>query len=186
MRSLGLAAALAAPLVVAACGDTAPTTAPTAPSAFAHAAQGDTRLVQMMDACDPASFDAAIGPGTCTRAGGVRFENFISLLGRHQAVGSWHFAPATINARVGQTLLAFNQGGEVHTFTEVAEFGGGIVPDLNLLSGNPVPAPECLALTGPDFVPPGGSDTEEVEEPGTERYMCCIHPWMRAVVEARP
>lgn len=185
MRSLGLAAALAAPLVLAACGDIAPTTAPAAPSAFVPAAQRDTRLVQMMDACDPASFNAAIGPGTCTRAGGVRFENFISLLGRHQTVGSWHFAPATINARVGQTLLAFNQGGEVHTFTEVAEFGGGIVPDLNLLSGTPVPAPECLALTGPDFVPPGGSETEEVEEPGTEHYMCCIHPWMRAVVEAR-
>lgn len=185
MRSLFMAAALAAPLVLAACGDTAPTTAPAGPSALLPAAHGDTRRVQIMDACDPASFNAAIGPGTCVRDGGVRFENFISLLGRHQAVGAWHFAPATINARVGQTLLASNQGGEVHTFTEVDEFGGGIVPDLNLLSGNPVPAPECLALTGSDFVPPGGSYTDEVEEPGTERYMCCIHPWMRAVVEAR-
>jgi hypothetical protein len=28
----------------------------------------------------------------------------------------------------------------------------------------------------------GGAD--EVEEPGTEHYQCCIHPWMRATVIA--
>ena len=187
MRSLGIAAAVtAAPLVLAACGDTTPTTAPVAAPALVPEAHGETRLVLMMDACDPASFNDAVGPGTCTRAGGVRFDDFIRLLGRHQAVGAWRFAPATVHARVGEMLLAVNRGGEVHTFTQVAEFGGGIVPDLNQLSGTPVPAPECLALAGGDFVPPGGIDTDEVGEAGTERYMCCIHPWMRAVVEARP
>ncbi len=35
-------------------------------------------------------------------------------------------------------------GGELHTFTKVATFGGGFIPPLNQLSGNPVPAPECL------------------------------------------
>jgi hypothetical protein len=24
-----------------------------------------------------------------------------------------------------------------------------------------------------------------VDEPGTELYQCCIHPWMRAVVDVR-
>lgn len=183
MRRIPLNTALvAAPLLLLACGDTAPPTEPAAQ----FAAHGTTRRVQMMDACDPETFNAAVAPGTCSRNGGVRFDRFIRLLGAHQSIGAWHFAPATINARVGQTLVAVNHGGEVHTFTEVEEFGGGIIPDLNVLSGNPVPAPECLALAGSDFVPPGGTYTDEVEEPGVERYECCIHPWMRAVVNARP
>jgi hypothetical protein len=61
----------------------------------------------------------------------------------------------------------------------------GIIPDLNLLAGVPVQAPECLALAPGDFVPPGGFATDDVEEEGTELYQCCIHPWMRAVVTAR-
>jgi hypothetical protein len=128
--------------------------------------------ILMMDACDPETFNAAIGPGTCVRQGGVRFERFLRLLGQHQSVGPWRFAPATIHARVGQTLHAVNHGGEVHTFTEVEEFGGGIIPDLNDLAGTPIPAPECLALTGADFVPPGGTHTDEVEEsaPGCELW----------------
>ena len=47
-------------------------------------------------------------------------------------------------------------------------------------------APECQALAQDDFIPPGGfDDDDEVEEPGTEKYQCCIHPWMRAIVTAR-
>jgi plastocyanin len=170
-------------LLLGGCDDAARSTAPQ--PELKTIAGGEQRLVQMMDACEPESFNAAVGPGTCIRAGGLTFAKFIALLGRHQKVGAWHFAPPTLNARVGQELLAVNQGGEVHTFTEVEEFGGGIVPDLNNLSGEPVPAPECLALEPDDFVPPGGTYTDEVEEEGTERYQCCIHPWMRAVVTAR-
>jgi plastocyanin len=170
-------------LLLGGCDDAARSTAPQ-PELKAIAG-GEQRLVQMMDACEPESFNAAVGPGTCTRSGGLTFAKFIALLGRHQKVGAWHFAPPTLNARVGQELLAVNQGGEVHTFTEVEEFGGGIVPDLNNLSGEPVPAPECLALEPDDFVPPGGTYIDEVEEEGAERYQCCIHPWMRTVVTAR-
>jgi plastocyanin len=149
------------------------------------AAGGTERRVNMTDACDPTSFNAVLGPGTCTRNGGVRFTQFIELLRKHQTVGAWHFAPPRLRVKVGQTLLAVNRGGEVHTFTEVDEFGGGIVPDLNALSGNPTPAPECLTLEPDDFVPPGGTYTDEVEVEGVERYMCCIHPWMRTTVHAR-
>jgi hypothetical protein len=78
-----------------------------------------------------------------------------------------------------------NHGGEVHTFTEVEEFGGGIVPNLNTLAGTPEPAPECLALAGSAFILPGGTFEDEVAAPGTEHYQCCIHPWMHAVVTAR-
>jgi plastocyanin len=139
----------------------------------------------MSDACEPESFNAALGPGSCVGNGGVRFAKFLQLLGRHQKAGAWHFAPSSLKVRVGQELLAVNRGGEEHTFTEVEEFGGGIVPDLNALAGEPVPAPECLALAPGDFVAPGGSTTDDVEEEGTELYQCCIHPWMRTVVAAR-
>jgi hypothetical protein len=138
-------------LLLAGCDDAARTTAPR-PELKAIAG-GEQRQVQMMDACDPQSFNAAIGPGTCIRQGGVDFTKFLTLLGQHHKVGALNFAPPTLNARVGQELLAVNHDGEVHTFTEVEEFGGGIIPDLNALSGEPVPAPECLSLEPGDFVP---------------------------------
>jgi plastocyanin len=170
-------------LLLGGCDDAARSTAPR--PELKRIAGGEQRQVQMMDACDPQSFNAVLGAGSCTRQGGVDFAKFLALLGKHQKVGAWHFAPPTLKVRVGQELLAINQGGEVHTFTEVEEFGGGIVPDLNNLSGEPVPAPECLSLEPGDFVPPGGTFTDEVEEEGTESYQCCIHPWMRTVVTAR-
>ena len=114
------------------------------------------------------------------------FTAIIDQLTAMGEVGAWRFAPSNnVQAQVGQTLLAINRGGEVHTFTEVEEFGGGVVPLLNQLSHNTEVAPECLALAPSDFIPPGGTARDEVEEPGTERYQCCIHPWMRAVVTAR-
>jgi hypothetical protein len=81
-------------------------------------------------------------------------------------------------------FVAVNRGGEVHTFTEVAQFGGGIVPILNTLTNNPVVAPECNALEPDDFVAPGGTYREEpLEGSGTARFQCCIHPWMRLEVK---
>jgi plastocyanin len=139
--------------------------------------------VNMQDACDPDTFNAVLGPGTCVRNGGVKFDDFISQLTRLARVGAWHFAPPQVNARVGQEFLAINRGGEVHTFTEVEEFGGGIVPMLNELAKTPVVAPECKSLDDDDFVAPGATYTDEIEEEGVEKYQCCIHPWMR--LEAR-
>ena len=74
----------------------------------------------------------------------------------------------------------------MHTFTEVEEFGGGKIEVLNTLSGNPVPAPECQNLAPSDFIAPGASYTDEVEERGTDHYQCCIHPWMRLDLHVRP
>jgi plastocyanin len=139
-------------------------------------------MVNMHDACEPDSFNAAAGAGTCIRNGGVTFDLFIAQLTQHQFVGAWHFAPdVTPNAKVGETFLASNTGGEVHTFTEVANFGGGLVAPLNQLSGNPNVAPECLALDPDDFVAPGQTYHETVDHAGTVKYQCCIHPWMRLV-----
>jgi plastocyanin len=147
------------------------------------AAQGASQhVVTMFDACDPETFDAALGAGTCTRPGGVRFATFLDQLGKHHSIGAWHFAPPEVTMRVGQMLVATNSGGETHTFTEVDEFGGGIVPLLNQLTGLTEVAPECNRLTARDFLAPGASSREEEEEAGVEKYQCCIHPWMRAEV----
>jgi hypothetical protein len=29
-----------------------------------------------------------------------------------------------------------------------------------------------------DFVQPGGTYTEKLDEAGTKKFQCCIHPWM--------
>jgi plastocyanin len=173
---------------ITACGDEgSPPAAPLASSGFAvfqHNGEHE-RKVSMMDACDPTTFNAELGDGACVRNGGVTFAKFIEQLEKTGNVGSWRFSPGNVHVRVGEILTAVNRGGEVHTFTEVAAFGGGFVPDLNTLSGNPVPAPECLNFAALVFIPAGESASETVDEAGTELYQCCIHPWMRSVVTAR-
>jgi hypothetical protein len=187
---------LIAPLALAAgCDRNAPTSdlaGPVAPSSIAttstnaapaaqvHAAAGrQDVLVNMQDACDPTTFNAALGPGTCVRAGGVQFSQFIAELTRLGFAGPWHFAPPIANVRVGQTFVALNKGGEVHTFTEVDDFGGGIVPVLNDLAHVPTVAPECAALEPDDFVAPGARYGEDIDHTGSLKFQCCIHPWMR-------
>jgi hypothetical protein len=145
--------------------------------------EGPVRKIEILDACDPTSFDAVLGAGTCTRPGGFAFDKFIAEVTAKGEADAWRFASSNVNARVGQTLLAINRGGETHTFTEVEKFGGGIIPVLNQLSGNTEVAPECKALAPSEFIAPGGSRSDEVE--GSELYQCCIHPWMRTVVTAR-
>ncbi len=144
---------------------------------------GAERIVSMQDACDPTTFNAVIGPGTCVRNGGVRFDTFLAQLEQHGSAGAWHFSPMNTTAKVGQTFVAVNRGGEVHTFTEVAVYGGGIVPVLNQAIGETTVAPECTQLESDDFVPPGATYREPLNQSGTKKFMCCIHPWMR--MEAR-
>ena len=148
----------------------------------------DDVVVNMHDACDPDTFNAPPrGPNTCVRAGGVTFDQFIAELARRGFIGPWHFAPSAANVRVGQTFVATNRGGEVHTFTEVAEFGGGIVPVLNDLAHVPNVAPECNpnVLEADDFVAPGGTYRETVDHTGSQKFQCCIHPWMRLEASSR-
>ena len=144
-------------------------------------------VVNMLDACDGDSFNAIFGAGTCNRAGGVTFDQFIAELTHLGSIGPWRFAGLTANVQVGQDFVATNKGGEVHTFTEVAEFGGGLVPLLNQLSHVPDVAPECTpaALDPDDFVPPGGIYRERVSRSGDLKFQCCIHPWMRLEASSR-
>jgi plastocyanin len=145
----------------------------------AEGAGAAQHAVTLFDACDPETFNAAVGPGTCTRSGGVRFDSFVAELMRHHSAGGWHFAPSQVTMRAGALLVANNRGGETHTFTEVEEFGGGKVPFLNNLVGLTTVAPECSASVD---IPAGGSSSETEHEAGVEKYQCCIHPWMRTEV----
>ncbi len=145
-------------------------------------------VVNMQDACDPDTFNAPpLEPGTCVRAGGVTFHQFIAELTRLGFSGPWHFAPTIANVQVGQTFVAINRGGETHTFTEVTHFGGGRVTLLNELARVPNVAPECAALEpgSDDFVPAGGTYRETVDHTGHLKFQCCIHPWMRLEASSR-
>lgn len=147
---------------------------------------GGSVLVTVLDACDPETFNAVLGPGGCVRSGGVTFNEFIAQLERLAMAGAWHFAPTHATLSVGQRLVAVNRGGEVHTFTEVEEFGGGIVPRLNELAHTPDVAPECMQLAPTDFIQPGATFNGDVEdEEEVEHYQCCIHPWMRMDARVR-
>jgi hypothetical protein len=115
----------------------------------------------------------------------VTFDQFIAQLTRLQRAPAWHFSPTDLFLREGAEFVATNFGGEVHTFTEGDEFGGGIVPDLNELAGLTEVAPECQALAQSDFIAPGGSVSDEAEEVGDEHYQCCIHPWMQMTVHVQ-
>jgi hypothetical protein len=144
------------------------------------------RTIQIFDQCDPDTFNAVFGDGTCVgNAGGVKFDVFISLLTKHGSAGPWHFTPDPVRLKDGEQFVATNHGGEAHTFTEVDEFGGGFVPELNAILGL-TPTPECAALAGnlpAGLIFPGDSTAPDEEDPGTvTHYQCCIHPWMRTDV----
>lgn len=153
-------------------------------AAPAAAASGRTQ-VQIQDRCDPATFPAEAG---CigTRLGLVTFEEFLDELnpddGGH---GAWRNSRAETHLDHGDTLHVRNTGGEAHTFTEVANFGRGIVPDLN--AALPDGTPDAVPLEDPfaTVVPPGASRQIRGLSPGEHLYECLIHPWMRTTVEVR-
>ena len=175
----------AAVLVIAsitACSDrmiTQPSHSADGSLASASKGGGSDRSLSLLDACDPATFGA--NGVDCSRNGGVTFDRFLAEVQQHGSAGAWHITPGVVNAPVGTELDVMNRGGETHTFTEVKHYGGGFIDFLNQLSGNPIPAPECLALEPDDFVAPGTVYHDEVDD-GTTLYQCCIHPWMRTVV----
>lgn len=101
---------------------------------------------------------------------------------------AWWFDPNYLKVKAGKKISIRNDGGRTHTFTEVANFGGGRVPPLNASQpGVPplTPAPECLAA-GVVNLPGGATDTVDGLAPGDHRFQCCIHPWMRTLVKVQP
>jgi hypothetical protein len=155
-------------------------------TAGAGAVQGDKKI-RLLDDCEPTTFNAVLGDGACVGNGHTTFDEFIAELAATQDAHKWRNQPSNMHLNVGRETLIENRGGETHTFTPVAEFGGGFIPGLNGISGNPVPAPECLNLGQITFIPAGAvaaGPTAGLDlAVGTHKFQCCIHPWMRTVIE---
>jgi plastocyanin len=164
---------------------------PAVPVLADQGGSGSVRQVRLEDRCDPATFNAAIGPGTCAAHKGERVT-FAAFLARLNPVDfghpKWRFKPGDAHIKTGDNLRAVVRGGEFHTFTEVQAFGPGCVPFINGALGLTGPAPtaaECGVIFGTTGVPPGGSLTVSGLAPGRHLFMCFIHPWMRSMVEVR-
>jgi hypothetical protein len=162
-------------------------------------AAGGGQKVALEDDCDPT--DPAWAPQGCFREEGhVTRAEFNALLfsplipasaaAARVPVGhpSWRIDPGYLIAELGENLRVRNAGGRGHTFTEVAQFGGGFVPPLN--GGTPANpgiamAPECNPASVP-VIAPGGQGEVSGLALGVHRFQCCIHPWMRAAVKVVP
>jgi plastocyanin len=116
------------------------------------------------------------------RNSGVPVGTFLSRVnpkdGGHSA---WRFSPAQLRLTSGQALRLNNRGGETHTFTEVVDFGGGFIPELNGVFPPGTPLAEPIGDLR--FIAAG----EQLDVPalpaGTHLFECLIHPWMQATVE---
>jgi hypothetical protein len=149
-------------------------------------ADNDVRRIQITDDCDPTTFNAVLGAGGCVGSGTTTFSEFIAELTAKKVVRSWAFNPSQPPVHPGQTLIARNVGGEAHTFTCVTQFGGGVVPILNTLSGNTTPAVLCPGESfAASLVPAGGSRTVVLGGAPQTMYECLIHPWMRATLRVK-
>ena len=165
----------------------------------AAAAASSTQTFRVRDDCDPKTFNAAIGPGTCAETfnGGTTFDEFIEELTEDRDVGAWKFNPDKVGMDRGQRSMFESRSGEFHTFTRVANFGGGVVPLLNDLSRAGAPRAECVQngeLAPPSgtnlYVPagaalPGPTAGAAALPRGTTKWQCCIHPWMQTTVTVK-
>src|ERR1700741_3322713 len=106
--------------------------------------------VVALDECDLDTFKlpSNVGPGFCKNVAlgypPLGYTTTFSQLFAEAAAGTpdpkWDFEPDTLTVDEGTPVIAVNEGGEPHTFTEVAHFAGGFIPPLN---GGEDAAPEC-------------------------------------------
>ena len=147
--------------------------------------------VVALDECDPATFNAALGADFCKNVALGAFTTLSDLFAE-AASGhpdpKWDFEPDVVQLKQGGTLRVADQGGELHTFTEVAHFGGGFIDGLNGPGESTVP--ECsggfanLAVARTRILQ--GSDTQiSGLSKGKHLFQCCIHPWMRVEVDVK-
>jgi hypothetical protein len=172
-------------------------TTPAAGPVAVPAAKSGTEI-RLRDDCDPATFNAQLGPGACVGNGGTTVAEFNAELQRRGSVNAWKYDPnGTDQLDQGESLTLVNRGGETHTFTKVAAFGGGFVAALNQASGNPTPAPECATVNADGTLTPKPASATNLRVGGmtsvpgpavgngTTLFQCCIHPWMRVRVVRR-
>jgi plastocyanin len=182
----------------------AATTAATFAPTYAIASDRDdhrVKQIQIRDDCDPDTFNAAGLGKICIGDGDTTFQQFARQLMTLGRAPKWRFSPDKVHIELGDSFKATNRGGELHSFTEVKQFGASVIPQVNDLLGQhgAQPNQECATAVGkvpmtnpgtnnPEattFTFPGQSFTDTPAEPGTELYQCCIHPWMQAVITIR-
>jgi plastocyanin len=160
-------------------------------------AQEDARTpvqIVALDECDPTTFNAVLGPDFCKNVAlalvfpfATTFADLFAKAAAGAPDPSWDFEPDRLTIKKGTALIVVDQGGEPHTFTEVAKFGGGFVAGLN---GGEAAVPECAA----GFKDVGVARTRILQgsqlqvtdlSKGKHLFQCCIHPWMRVTVDVK-
>ena len=141
------------------------------------------REILILDDCDPDDPAWAPTGGCLLKDGRVTNAEFNALTRSPLSLSTvghpaWRNQPSYLDIESGETVKATNAGGRLHTLTEVAQFGGGRVPPLNV---GLTPAPECLVPSTTD-VPPGATMRIDGLGVGIHRFQCCIHPWMRELI----
>lgn len=147
--------------------------------------------VVALDECDPVTFNQQLGPDFCKNIALGAITTLSQLFAEAQAGTpdpNWDFEPDTVHMKRGTTLSVVDQGGEPHTFTEVAQFGGGFIPGLNAPGESTVP--ECDGGFAKVNVARTrilqGSHVEITGlSKGQHHFQCCIHPWMRVNVDVK-
>ena len=161
-----------------------------ATTSSAHEHSPSLAQVVALDECDPTTFNAMLGPDFCKNVAIGAFTTFDDLFAEAKAGTpdpNWDFEPDTLKIREGTILSVVDQGGEPHTFTEVAKFGGGFITDLN---GGEDTVPECaggfknLAVAKTRILQASHVDITDLKK-GKHFFECCIHPWMRVTVEVK-
>jgi plastocyanin len=147
--------------------------------------------VVALDECDPKTFNQALGAGFCKNISLGYFTTLSELFKEAQSGHpdpKWDFEPDTTQIKAGSTLSVVDQGGEPHTFTEVKQFGGGFIKQLNGPGEHVIP--ECAGGFGEVAVARTrvlqGSQLQVTGlSKGEHLFQCCIHPWMRVKVEVK-
>src|SRR3712207_240649 len=93
-------------------------------TAASPALAGDA-VVKVRSACDPATFNAAIGEGTCVRSGGgdrVTIVAAFAAVAEDGEHGAWSFTDKADLEHAESLRVRLGRGGEAHSFTEVPAF----------------------------------------------------------------
>jgi plastocyanin len=167
--------------------------------AIADDAPPRTAQVVALDECDPRTFNPALGEEGTGFCHNVTLYNLpdhdysttLDALVRAAQSGTpdpgWDFDPDQLTIQKGTTVSVVDQGGEPHTFTEVAEFGGGFVEALNHGEST---VPECeggfknVAVARTRILQGSRLDVAGLSK-GRHLFQCCIHPWMRMEVDVK-
>jgi plastocyanin len=105
------------------------------------------------------------GCGSGSGAGSHAASSTTRVATTQVAMKVLEFTPASVIARVGQTLTWTNEDSVQHNVT--------------YLSGP-------RFRSSPRVMNPGASFSIQLTQPGTIHYFCSIHPWMRGTIVVSP